>query len=161
MDDLIASGSKLGKQYAGAASIATPGTARAWKFTIALPAGAKAETAGDYTTYELGNALTGLDVTVRLYDDMPPASSMPIGDDAAQRAILRNDPQPDGGHLTVDARKDHEFFELELARKLGPVIIGCTVIQRTGMGSAGELPIEDFDAVLEWAESVCRAVAPA
>lgn len=161
MADLLASGAKLGKQYATAPQVKTPGVARAFKFTVALPAGAKSETSGDYTTYELGNPLTGIGVTVRFYDDMLPSSSIPFGEDAAERAIVRNEPQPDGGHLRVDARKDHEFFELELQRKIGGAIIGCSVIQRTGTGSAGDLPIEDLDTVLKWAEAVCRSVAPA
>jgi hypothetical protein len=150
-------GATTGKQMAAKPLVKTPGTARAFKFTIDLPAGAHAETAHDYTNYELGrNPLTGIGVTVTFYDEMVPGSSEPFGEDAAARAIVRNETLPDGGHLTLDARKDHRFFELELWRKFGSAVVACSVMQRV---SEKDPAIEDFDAVTAWAERVCRSVA--
>jgi len=148
-------GVALGKKLATSPQVKTVGTARAFKFTIALPAGARPTTSGDYTTYELGNPMTGVTVTVRYYDSMFAGDSAPMGQDAADRVMARQEALPDGGHVTLDVRKDHRFFAFELARKVGDAVIGCTIIQRV------QAPIEDFDAVTTWAETACRSVAPA
>ncbi len=158
--DAFDDGANTGKQLAASPQVKTLGTARAFKFAIELPAGAKVETKDDYTNYELGqNFLTGVSVTVRFEDDVMPEPTSAFGDDAAERVVTHRESLPGGGWIALDARKDHRFFELAVERKVGAAILRCSVMQRVGM-SAKDPVIADFDAVIAWGERVCKSVAP-
>ena len=90
-----------------------------------------------------------------LFLDMPPADlgmDQPMGEDAADRVIARNEHLPGGGYLQLDQRKDHAFFELKVCKPAPGGQLCCDVIQRT------DKPIDGFAEIVAQAEKICTSV---
>jgi hypothetical protein len=80
--------------------------------------------------------------------------TQPIGDDAADRVVARNEHLPGGGYLQLDQRKDHAFFDLTVCKPAPGGHVCCSVIQRTRQ------PIDGFAEMVGLAEKICRSVTP-
>lgn len=130
-------------------------------FTIDLPVSelAPPEIQDAYATWQPKKAWFDTPSFTVVFSEMPmgpdeTGDSMPIGDDAKDRKIVRAEKLPEGGYLNLDARNDQAFFVLEVCRPLATGKLCCSVIQRS------EKPLEAYDKIVGFAEKVCRSMKP-
>jgi hypothetical protein len=137
------------------------GTAGGIAFTIDLPMAElkPAEVKDPYSTWEPKKAWFDTPSFTVQYNELGYSAdytgdTVPMGDDAKDRKIVRAEKLPDGGFINLDERNDRAFFNLELCRPLAKGALCCSVIQRN------DKPLEAFDEIVGLAEKVCRSMKP-
>lgn len=134
-------------------------TAATVAFTIDLPMAElkPSEVKDAYSTWEPKKAWFDTPSFTVVFSDFPMSPDSkgptePIGDDAKDRVIARNEKLPDGGYIALDKRTDQKFFVLQVCRPVNNGGLCCSVSQRA------DKPIEAFDEIVAFAEKVCRSM---
>jgi len=122
------------------------------------PTGMKVEHSETYVSWTIPVSfeLPSLSVVVGLpLREGQIGSATPMGQDAAERVIARNEVLADGGYIHLDHRTDGRFFKLSVCRPTADASLCCSVIQRVTTKSP---PIADLPAVEAWAERICTSM---
>ena len=149
------------QELVAAPLVSTASTAGGHAFTIDLPASLlkKPEVKDAYATWEPIAAWTDTpDFTVQFTDmalrDDETGDAAPMGDDAADRKIVRAEKLPDGGFLNLDQRTDKKFFLMHVCRPATGGKLCCTMIQRASK------PIDGFADAVSLGEKICKSMKP-
>lgn len=150
------------KELVAAPLVSTTSTAAGKPFTIELPGSLlkPPEVKGAYSTWSPTHEWFDSPGFTVQYSDLPLAPdgtgpSTPIGQDAADRKIVRAEKLPGGGYINVDQRTDKKFVAVEVCRRASDGgAMCCTVTQRA------DKPIEDFEAAVALYTKICMSMKP-
>ncbi|HVV86682.1 MAG TPA: hypothetical protein VHE35_26670 [Kofleriaceae bacterium] len=149
------------KELVAAPLVSTSATAGGKPFTVDLPTSLlkKPEVKDAYATWAPTHEWFDSPGFTVQYMDMPlregsTGPSEPMGQDAADRKIVRAEALPGGGYINVDQRTDKKFVALQVCRPAPGGYMCCSVTQRA------DKPIDDFDAAVALYAKICTSLKP-